>query len=106
MTLSIEASFAAHIEKDVFATTIMGTKGGAYVGDEGVKVFTDMDGKMVNVTPAFLRNVDAFAVKMQSWIDAIRGAANPSPGEDGLTVQKILDGIYESAEKGREVPLR
>ena len=106
MTLSIEASFAAHIEKDIFATTIMGTKGGVYVGDDGVKVFTDQDGKMVNLSPVFLPQVDAFGVKMKSWIDAIRGAKNPSPGVDGLTVQKILDGIYASAGKGREVRIR
>jgi len=105
-TLSIEASFAAHIEKDVFATTIMGTKGGVYVGDDGVRVFTDQDGKMVNITPAFVPNVDAFGLKMKSWIEAIRGAKNPSPGEDGLTVQKVLDGIYESTKKGREVTIR
>ena len=30
-------------------------------------------------------------------------AANESPGEHGLMVQKMLDGVYESAEKGREV---
>lgn len=105
-TLTIEASFAAHIEKDVFATTIMGTRGGVYVGDDGVRVFTDQDGKMVNIAPAYLPNVDAFAVKMKAWIDAIRGARNPSPGEDGLTVQKILDGIYESTARGREVAIR
>lgn len=106
MSLSIEASFAAHIEKDVFATTIMGTKGGVYVGDDGVRVFTDQDGKMVNMSPAYLPNVDSFFTKMQTWIEAIRGAKNPSPGEDGLTIQKILDGIYESARKGREMAIK
>ncbi|MCX7933959.1 MAG: Gfo/Idh/MocA family oxidoreductase [Planctomycetota bacterium] len=106
LSLVIESSFAAHIEKDVFATTILGTKGGAVMGDDGVKVFTDMSGKMVNIAPAFVGRDDAFAVKMRSWIEAIRGAPNPAPGEDGLVIQKILDAIYASAEKGHEVAIR
>jgi len=105
-SLTVEASFAAHIEKDVFAVTIMGTEGGVYVGDEGLRFFTDLDGKMVNTVPAFLGNVDAFGRKMEAWIEAIRGAENPSPGEDGLIIQSILDGIYESAGKGREIAIK
>ena len=104
-TMAIECSFAAHIEKDVFATTIMGTKGGVE-SDGGVKVFTDMHGKMMNVEPAVLDTVDAFEVKMRNWIDAIRGSANAAPGEDGVVVQKILDALYASAEKGREVAIK
>jgi len=29
-----------------------------------------------------------------------------APGEHGLMVQKMLDGIYESAAKGREVRIK
>jgi len=32
-----------------------------------------------------------------------RGAENPCPHEDGLAVQQILDALYLSSEKGREV---
>jgi predicted dehydrogenase len=33
------------------------------------------------------------------------GAPNESSGEQGLMVQKILDGVYESAKAGREVAI-
>ncbi len=105
IALTVESSFAAHIEKDVFQTQIMGTRGGCVIGDDGLRVFMDMGGKMVNLTPSFIGSADPFKVKMQKWIDAIRGAANESSGEDGLTIQRILDAIYTSSQKGREVAI-
>ncbi|HHN46834.1 MAG TPA: Gfo/Idh/MocA family oxidoreductase, partial [Planctomycetes bacterium] len=45
--LLIEASFAAHIENDVFNVQVMGTKGGAIL--EPPKIFTDQNGYMVNI---------------------------------------------------------
>jgi len=104
-TLSIEATFAAHIENDIFNTTLMGTKGGATWGGTP-RIFTDYGGKMVNIEPKVMEKDQAFAVKMRSWIESIRGKPNPAPGEDGLMVQKMLDGLYRSAERGREVTIR
>ena len=105
-TMTIEASFAAHLEQDIFATTVMGTKGGAAVGFGPPKVFTDWCGKMINLEPKAMEKDEAFAAKMRNWIGSIRGADNPAPGEDGVMVQKILDALYLSAEKGREVAIK
>lgn len=106
-TLVIEASFAAHMEQnDIFQTTVFGTKAGAQWGGSGPKLFTDYCGKMVNIEPKALERDDAFLVKMRSWIESIQGAPNPSPGEDGLAVQQILDALYLSGEKGREVIIK
>ena len=108
LTMAVESSFIAHIQEDILSIEVMGTKGGAIVGGpEKVKIFTDMSGKMVNITPAVLPNDDCFAIKMQKWIAVIRGEeANDSPGEDGLMIQKILDAIYLSSEKGREIAIK
>jgi predicted dehydrogenase len=108
LTMTVESSFAAHIQEESFSIQIMGTKGGALIGGpDKVKVFTDMSGKMVNITPSFLPNDDCFAVKMQKWIAVIRGEEkNDAPGEDGLMIQKILDAIYLSSEKGCEVKIK
>lgn len=104
-TMTIEASFAAHIEQDIFATTLMGTRGGAAVGFGPPKVFTDWCGKMINLEPKVMEKDEAFAAKMRNWVAAIRGAENPAPGEDGVMVQKILDALYLSAQRGREVAI-
>lgn len=102
--LTIEASFVAHIEKDVFNIQIMGTKGGA--DWDNTQIFTDWGGYMMNMSPAFVPKGDHFERKMRHFVDVCQGTAeNNSSGEHGLMVQKMLDGVYESAEKGTEVKL-
>ena len=105
-TLCIESSFAAHIEEDIFSTTLLGTKAGARWGGGVTRVFTDYVGKMVNIEPKVFEKDEGFARKMRNWIDTVRGGTNDAPGEDGLMVQKILDGLYRSAERGREVAIK
>jgi predicted dehydrogenase len=105
-TLSIESSFAAHIENDVFSTTLMGTKGGAAWLGGSARIYTDYSGKMVNLEPKVMEKDEHFAIKMRNWINSIHGAPNPAPGEDGLAVQKMLDGLYASSERGREVAIK
>ena len=47
-----------------------------------------------------------FPRKLQNWVDAIlKGTPLRAPGEAGLAVQKILNGVYTSAAKGKEVAL-
>jgi len=102
--MAVESSFAAHLDQDVLNVQIMGEKGGASWSP--LKIFKDEAGVMVNVEPAFAGRWDAFERKMQGWIACVRGEADTeAPGEAGLMVQKILDGLYSSAEKGREVKI-
>jgi len=105
-TLGIESSFAAHIEGNIFATTLMGTKAGATWSGGSARLFTDYSGKMVNIEPQAFEKEEGFARKMRNWIDTVRGGENQAPGEDGMMVQKILDGLYRSAEAGREVAIK
>jgi predicted dehydrogenase len=103
-TLTVESSFAAHIEKDVFTIQVMGTKGGATY--DPLQIFTDDQGYMVNLTPAFAGSGDNFAYKMSHFVECVRdGKKSEAPGEDGLAVQRILDAIYKSASLKREVRL-
>ena len=100
-TLSIEASFAMH-GADEHSAVIMGTKAGANLYP--LKIFKDEAGAMVNVEPHFLPQTDGFTEKMKNWIHCIRTGDEPNaPAEHGLRVQQILDGVYRSAESGREV---
>ena len=105
MTLTIESSFAAHIEKDVWNVTLMGEHGGAQF--DPLMLFKDELGHMLNITPAFLPGQDAFQYKVQHFLDCVRtGCACEAPAEDGLVVQKMLDAIYRSAVTGRAVAIR
>ncbi|MEO6434977.1 MAG: Gfo/Idh/MocA family oxidoreductase [Tepidisphaeraceae bacterium] len=100
--LVIESSFIAHIEKDIFNVTLMGEKGGA--AWDTSQIFTDHGGYQMNMAPGWIGKWDVFEYKMKHFVDVCRdGRLNESPGEHGLMVQKMLDGIYASSEKGREV---
>ncbi len=104
-SLAIESSFAAHIEEDIFNTTLMGDKGGASYSPP--KIFKDEAGTMFNMTPAFVGNEDAMEVKIRDFIAVVRGEKkSDAPGEDGLVIQKILEGVYKSAETGKEVRIK
>jgi predicted dehydrogenase len=104
--IHIESSFATHIERDVMTFQVFGTKGGATY--EPCQIFTDMAGSMVNCTPAFIPKTKIFPHKMRNFVDVcLHGKKDEAPAEHGLMVQKMLDGIYASAEqKGKELPIK
>jgi predicted dehydrogenase len=59
---------------------------------------------MMNMTPGFVPKVDHFEYKMRHFVEVCRDdRPNESPGEHGLMVQKMLDGVYASAEAGKEI---
>ncbi|HUO08817.1 MAG TPA: Gfo/Idh/MocA family oxidoreductase [Phycisphaerae bacterium] len=105
--LQIEASFVAHIEKDVWNFTLMGEKGGCTW--DPAAVFTDHAGHMINYSPTYTGDGSfpaLFDYKLRNWVDAILyNKPLEAPGEAGLAVQKILDGVYRSAEAGKEVKI-
>lgn len=105
--LQIEASFVAHIEKDVWNFTLMGEKGGCNWSPP--QVFTDRAGHMTNYSPSFTGDGEfesLFNYKLRNWVDAcLYNKPLEAPGEAGLAVQKILDGVYRSAAAGKEVKI-
>lgn len=102
--LTIESSFVAHIEKDIFNVQIMGEKGGAIW--DGSQIFIDQNNYMLNATPAEIGNWDMWEYKMRHFVEVCRdGRHNEAPGEHGLMVQKMIDGVYRSAEAGHEVTI-
>jgi predicted dehydrogenase len=106
--MQIEASFAAHIEKDTWNFVLVGDKGGAQW--DPPTIYSDRAGTMINSTPAFLSKdtdfTSLFRYKLRNFVDGVlHNKTLEAPGESGLAVQKILDGIYRSAEAGREVKI-
>ena len=102
--LSVEASFVAHIEKDVWNVNLLGEKGGA--NWESKQIFQDHGGVMMNMTPHFVGTWNNFEEKMRHFVEVCRGhRTNESPGEAGLAIQKMIDGIYQSAIENKEVAI-
>lgn len=102
--LTLESSFVAHIDRDVFNIQIMGEKGGAIW--ETSEMFFDQGTYMMNAKPAFVGDWDMWEYKMKHAIEVFRdGRKNECPAEDGVVVQKMLEAVYRSADKGGEVAI-
>lgn len=107
--LQIEASFVAHIEKDIWNFTFMGTKGGGQW--DPPMICADHHDTMINSSPYFVGDQTSFDklfyIKLRNWIDGcVKNTPLEAPGEAGLAVQKMLDGVYRSAAAGKEVPIK
>jgi predicted dehydrogenase len=99
--MHVEASFAAHIEQDVYNLQVLGERGGAE--SAGGKVFTDQHGYMMTSTPAHLPEAHPFEYKMKHFVEVSRGQRyNEVPPEAGVMVQKMLEAMYASAASGGE----
>lgn len=103
----LETSYSLNGE-GVTSKEIFGTKGGAsLVGDP--KFYMEMNDFMVDVTPqvANLKNgKEMFEAEMDHFVDCVEnGTPCIAPAQDGVTIMKILDAIYQSAATGHEVIL-
>ena len=100
--MAVESSFIAHIEDQCFSVQLMGERGGCTTSP--LRLFKDEAGLMVNVEPGYVGTYNAMDRKMEHWIACLRGEVETeAPGEAGLVLQKMLDGLYASAQKGKEV---
>ncbi len=106
MTLTLESSFCANIEqREIFNFTLLGDKGGCQL--DPVKMFSEVNKTLIDMTPVHLPQVRTHEREIQLFIEAIReDKPVPIPAEEALMVTKILDGIYESSEKGKEVRIQ
>jgi hypothetical protein len=60
---------------------------------------------MINSTPGYLSNqtdfTTLFTYKLRNFVDGVmKGTALKAPAEAGMMVQKMLDGVYRSADAG------
>ena len=108
-TVSLESSFAANLEKDVFQASLFGDEGGAYIepfNPASTRIYREECGALTDISPVFLPATNAYELELQSFVRAIANDLPVSvPGEQALTITRIIDAIYESSETGREVAL-
>jgi predicted dehydrogenase len=111
-TLIVEASWALNInEPEHMVTLLCGTKGGLVQrnvdGDYkfAAEVYTDEGGHLF--TKALDESRNSVPSAYSEFISSILEKRQPlATAEEGLKVMKILEGIYRSAETGREVRYR
>lgn len=112
--LSVECSFDLNIKKGVGDVELFGTKAGIKLSPD-VEITTEMNDYMVDIAPygeTKLSFEGLFESEMAHFVQCVESDLNGariecrSPGEDGVTIMKILDAIYESAATGHEALIR
>jgi len=105
-TLSFEIAWAANSEESAYIE-LMGNKGGVRAMDgKPLKILTEYEGRLADITPQFNADSNAFHVQAAKFLAACRGECPPAAtSAEGLTVMRLMDGVYKSAKSGQEVKL-
>lgn len=104
-TMTIEASFAANIKKDELNVMLAGTEGGSDM--DPLKIYKERHQRIIVEEPTMMPQVNVFELELREFFSAIREDRDPLvTGEQALMTQQILDGVYESSEKGKEILIR
>ena len=108
-TVLVEASWSLRTENDFFYCDLFGTEGSARINP--LRVNKQMHGNLVNVTPAKTETSQnlykrSYETELKHFVGAVRGL-HPviSTAEEAVKRMRIVDAIYKSAEKGKEVVL-
>jgi len=102
-SIVLRMSWAANVEDDLSSIRLLGTEGG--LKDPPFTLFRELSGKLVDTSPTWLPKVEqSHYEEMKHFAAVVRGEEEliVQPWQS-LQVQKILDALYESAERGQEV---
>jgi predicted dehydrogenase len=107
--INLEVSWSLPVEKDHFFLDVYGTKGS--FSSNPFSLYKRVENDYINLTPTQVDNPTVLFKKsylneLKSFVGAIRGL-NPvfSPGEEAMERMKIIEAMYESADKKREIIL-
>lgn len=108
-SLFIETSWAMNIKEDILYMDFFGDKGGAKL-EPGFEIYGEKNDYMVDIKPVMDNYCfdlkKSFGAEIDHFIDCmVNGTACICPAEDGVTVMKVMDAIYESAETGEVVEI-
>ncbi|HET7559041.1 MAG TPA: Gfo/Idh/MocA family oxidoreductase [Limnochordia bacterium] len=103
-TLTLETSWASEIEQDMQQVELFGDRGGAKLSP--LTLYKQENGTLVDLKPTQLGNYGGHKAEIAHFVKCIKGEAEVLvKPEEALDVQKVLDGIYRSAEMGREIAI-
>ncbi len=105
LTVALETSWARHQEQpNANDVELFGTEAGARVYPAKIFRYGRRPGEYEVVEPQGVAIRYPHCDKVHNWLDAILGKDSlECRPEQSLAVQRIIDGIYESARSGREV---
>jgi predicted dehydrogenase len=109
-TLTLEVSWTFLTEEDLLYTNLFGTRGGALLNP--LRVMKEMHGNLVNLTPSRTETSTnlykhSYENEIRHFVKCLRDNHTPmmSSGEESLERMRIIEAMYESAKRGKEVSL-
>src|SRR5699024_730635 len=105
-SLILETSFAANIEKhEELSVALMGDKGGADVFP--LKIFQEKYETLIDTTASYIPPGDRYELQIKHLVEnCLEGNLQESNMNEGVQLQSIINGFYESAEKKAPIYLR
>ncbi len=106
----IEVSWALQSAQDFFYCEFFGSEGSAMINP--LRIHKQLHGNLVNVTPAkaetpFNLYKKSYENELKHFVGAARGLhAVISTGDEAVQRMKVVEAIYLSAQKGKEVVIR
>lgn len=103
--INLEVSWALNMPPET-RINVIGDKVGAMCALDGtLKFYSEVDNELVDASRRSTQT-SIFRTQLQNFCDAIRDDKPVlTPGEHGLTVTRMLEGIYDSAASGKEIRL-
>lgn len=102
-SMNLDVSWAINGPDREIYSEIFGTKAGASLNPF---VFYGEDGGYLTDNHPTVAGKNMFANQIRHFLDCVKTGQTPiATLEDGMQIQKILNGIYDSARLGREVQL-
>jgi predicted dehydrogenase len=108
ITLTIEVSWTLLFDKDFTFFNIFGDNGSALLNP--LKIYKRMQGEIVNVTPRLESSKNtfklSFRLQAEHFFESVRKGKDPIfRVEEGLEIARIIDAIYKSARKKKEITI-
>lgn len=106
-SMSVDISWAINGREEKMFSKLYGTKGGASF--RPLELYGEEDGFLTDTVPLMVPEDSwqpAFERETAHFVNCVLSGDEPlSPVNDGLTVQSMLNGIYDSARLGKEIAL-
>ena len=106
-SMSVDISWAINGREEKMFSKIYGTKGGASF--RPLEIYGEENGFLTDTVPVLVPEdtwQPAFERETAHFAHCVLSGERPMPSiDDGVTVQRMLNAIYESAEQGKEISL-
>lgn len=108
MSILVDVSWRHMGEGERFWFDLVGRKGAASIAP--LKVFKDLHGAPTDVTPRGAAGrespfVQSYRAEWTYFLAVVRGDVNAPPPRDQITLHRVMDAIYRSAQEGRDILL-